>query len=184
MKSGENIVDGVPVCVVRKKVRRISIGVKPDGLVHLTVPAWGATLAQGEAFMRSKWDWVLRTRARILAHPALPAREFTPEELAGLQTLLGELHDSWAARLGRPGVSWKLSAMKTRWGACNWAKRRITYAAMLADRPRELVEYIVVHEFTHFDVHGHGPQFRAFMDARLPDWRVRRRLLDGRPARR
>ena len=45
------------------------------------------------------------------------------------------------------------------------------------DEPRELVEYVVVHELTHLRAHDHGPAFKAFMDARLPDWRLRRRRL-------
>ena len=44
--SGENIVDGVPVEVERKRVRRISIRVKSDGRVAVSVPKWGATLAE------------------------------------------------------------------------------------------------------------------------------------------
>ena len=29
-------------------------------------------------------------------------------------------------------------------------------------------EYVVVHEYTHFDAHNHGPRFYALMDERLP----------------
>ena len=67
--SGENIVDGVPVEVVRKRVCRISIHVKSDGRVAVSVPKWGATLAEAEAFLRSKWRWVLKARAEALARP-------------------------------------------------------------------------------------------------------------------
>ena len=98
-------------------------------------------------------------------------------DIARLQTLLGELHSLWAVRLGEYGVSWKLRRMKTLWGVCNYAKRRITYAVMLAGAPRECVEYVVVHELTHLKAHGHGVRFKALMDERLPDWRERRRAL-------
>ena len=120
---------------------------------------------------------MLRTRERILARPAPPAREFTSEDIARLRTLVGELHALWADRLGEHCVPWKLRRMKTRWGVCNYVKRRITYAAMLAGAPRECVEYVVVHEMTHLKAHGHGERFKALMDARLPDWRERRRAL-------
>jgi hypothetical protein len=169
-------IDGIPVTAVRRRAKRIIIRVKADGSVWLTVPLRRATLAEAEAFLRSKMDWVLRTREKILARPVPAEREFTPVEMAALQTLLGELHPLWAARLGEFGVQWKLRRMKTRWGVCNYVKRRVTYSAMLAGRSREFVEYVVVHELTHLKAHGHGADFKALMDARLPDWRIRRRM--------
>ena len=181
--TGENVVEGIPVTVVKRRARHYIVRVKLDGSVYLTVPLWGGTLAKGEEFLASRWEWVLRTRARALANPApppVPAREFTPMEVASLQTLLGHLHSTWAARLGEFGVAWKLRRMKSRWGVCNWVKRRVTYAVMLADRPMECVEYVVVHELTHLKAHGHGPKFQALMDERLPDWRERRRMLKDR----
>ncbi len=51
LHSGENVVDGVPVDVERKRIRRINIRIKPDGRVHLSVPKWWATLKDGEAFL-------------------------------------------------------------------------------------------------------------------------------------
>ena len=62
IRSGENVVNGVPVDVERRRVRRVSIRVKPDGRVLLSVPKWGATLRDAEAFLLSKWKWVLKTR--------------------------------------------------------------------------------------------------------------------------
>ena len=70
--------------------------------------------------------------------------------------------------------------MKSRWGVCNWVKRYVTYSKMLAGKPPAEVEYVVVHELTHLKAHGHGPKFKAYMDARLPDWRERRRRLNGK----
>ena len=179
LKTGENVIDGVAVDVVRKKARRISLRVKADGSIHLTVPQWRATLAMGEAFLRSKWEWALKARARALARPAPVERDATPLEVARLQTLLDELHSVWSVRLGEPGVDWKLRRMKTRWGVCNHAKRKVTYAEMLAVRPRDEVEYVVVHELTHLKAHNHGPAFKALMDRRLPDWRDRRKRLNS-----
>ena len=174
---GENVIDGVSVAVSRRRARHLIVRVKQDGTAALTIPQCRATLAQGAAFLIPRWEWVLRTRERILATPPPPEREFTPADIARLQELVGELHSLWAGRLGEYGVAWKLRRMKTRWGVCNYAKRRITYAVMLAGASRDCVEYVVVHELTHLKVHGHGVRFKALMDERLPDWRVRRRML-------
>ena len=179
LKRGENIVDGVPVLVVRRRARRINIRILDDGTVRLMVPIWWATLAQGAAFLASKWEWVLHTRAHVLAHPPTPPpRNATDAEVEQLQALLAELNDIWTTRLNESGVTWKLRRMKTLWGVCHFSKRQITYARMLACKPRELVEYVVVHELTHLKAHNHGAPFKALMDIRLPDWRLRRRQLN------
>ena len=144
----------------------------------VTIPLWRATLAEGAAFLAVKWGWVLNTRQRILARPAPPLREPTPAEISDLASLIAELHALWCARLGEADVQWKLRRMKSRWGVCNYVRQRITYSLMLAGMPRELVEYVVVHELTHLKAHGHGPRFQAFMDARLPGWRTLRKRLN------
>ena len=181
LKSGENFIDGVPVRVVRRRGRRINIRILDDGTVRLMVPHWWATLAQGAEFLAAKWDWVLDARARVLARPpAAPPIEASDLEVLLLERLLAELQALWTARLNEPGVTWKLRRMKTLWGVCHFAKRQITYARQLALKPRELVEYVVVHELTHLKVHNHGPAFKALLDARLPDWRQLRRRLNAR----
>ena len=185
-KTGINFIDGIPIEVTRKRIRRINLRIAPDGRVHLSVPLRWATLAEGEAFLRSKWKWVVTTRQSVLARPSASRRPIASEERAALLALLGAhgepdgLRPVWAARLCEPGVSWKLRTMKSQWGSCNWRKRLITINAELARVARDLVEYVVVHEFTHLQAHDHGPRFRALMDARLPDWRARRRRLAGR----
>ena len=183
LKSGENVIDGVPVRVVRRRGRRINIRILDDGTVRLMVPHWWATLAQGAEFLTAKWNWVLDARARVLARPpATPPIEASDLEVLLLERMLTELHTLWTARLNEPGVTWKLRRMKTLWGVCHFSKRQITYARMLALKPRELVEYVVVHELTHLKVHNHGPAFKALMDARLPNWRQLRRRLNARAA--
>ena len=177
-RTGVNFIDGIAVEVERKRIRRINLRIGRDGRVHLSVPFWGTTLAEGERFLRSKWKWVVETRARILSRSAAVARQpLTPEARIALSGTLGELHAGWAERLGESGVTWSLRAMKTLWGSCNWRKRHVTYSLDLAREPRELVEYVVVHELSHLRVPNHGPSFQALMDARMPDWRLRRRRL-------
>ena len=166
LHSGHNEIEGVPVEVVRKRIRRINIRVAADGTVCLSIPKWcypprrsraaegcgysGATLRQGEEFLRSKWRWVKKTRAEVLARPAATRAPVTEAELGSLRTLLGELNATWAARVREDGVSWKIRRVKSLWGCCHWRDRYITYNAELARAPRDLVEYVIAHEYTHF----------------------------------
>jgi len=180
LHTGENVVNGVPVEVVRKNIRRINVSVSPYGRVQVSVPRRWATLSEAEAFLHEKWKWVVKTRADAMSRPA-PAR--TPpsrEALERLRTTIAELNALWTAKLGEADVKWKLRPMKTLWGSCHWRKRVVTYNTDLATVPRELVEYVVVHELTHLRAHDHGPDFQKLMSERLSDWRNLRRRLNKR----
>lgn len=180
LHSGYNEVAGVPVEVVRKRIRRINLRIAPDGKVCLSIPKWWATLQEGAQFLREKWRWVLKVRAEMLARQAAKQAPVTEDELASLRTLLDELNAVWAVRVGETGVAWKTRKVKSIWGSCHWRRRYITYNVELAHAPRDLVEYVVVHEYTHFAVHDHGPRFYAIMDERLPGWKALRRRLNKR----
>ena len=43
--------------------------------------------------------------------------------------------------------------------------------------PRELGEFVIVHELVHLLAPNHGRVFKSFMDAYLPDWREREQAL-------
>lgn len=179
--EGENLLDGVRVEVVRKRLKHVNLRVLPDGTLRLSVPLAGgaAAMRSAEAFLHEKWAWALRARADVLSAPPPAARKASAAEIAALWHLLRELHDAWTERLGERAVTWRLSTMRSRWGVCNWTKRRIGYSTMLAAKPRELVEYVVVHELTHLQVHDHGPRFQLLMTQRLPAWRTLRRRLQS-----
>lgn len=178
LRVGRNEIDGVPVEVLRKRIRRINLRVAQNGLLRLSIPYFGATLAQGEAFLKAKWAWAVKARREMLARPV--REPVTDAERATLSSLLAELNAAWAARLDERDFAWRIRRVTSLWGCCHWIKRYVTYSEALARAPRELVEYVVVHELTHFAVHGHGPAFHALMDARLPGWKDLRKRLNGR----
>ena len=97
--SGANLIDGVPVEVIRKRIRCINIRVRADGGVVLSIPKWWATLRQGEAFLREKWKWITKARAEVLSRPAAMRAPVTDDEIESLRPVLDELTDLWAVRL-------------------------------------------------------------------------------------
>ncbi len=177
---GENLIDGVPVKVERKRVRRISMRIGLDGVVNLNVPKWGSSLRSAESFMRSKWKWIGKIRSEMASRAPENKTPVTGEEKAELLILLDVLNAKWAEKLNEGGVVWSVRKMTSLWGSCHVQKRRITYSLELSRVPEELVEYIVVHEMTHLQESSHGPRFYSLMDERLPDWRRRRRILNKR----
>ncbi|MFA4911373.1 MAG: SprT family zinc-dependent metalloprotease [Desulfobacteria bacterium] len=73
-----------------------------------------------------------------------------------------------------------IKKMKTRWGSCNIKAKRIWLNLELAKKPKECIEYIVVHEMTHLLERYHNERFTAYVDKFLPKWRFYKAELNRR----
>ena len=71
--------------------------------------------------------------------------------------------------------------MKTKWGSCNPASRSIRLNTDLAKKPRECLEYILIHEMVHLLERHHNDRFKEYMDRFMPSWRHRRDELNRAP---
>ena len=81
------------------------------------------------------------------------------------------------------GVEWpeiRIRSMVSRWGSCHPAKGILTFARQLIEVPESCIEYVVVHEFSHFIHPDHSPRFHDFLTKVMPDWKERRSLLNSR----
>lgn len=73
--------------------------------------------------------------------------------------------------------------MRTRWGSCNPQTCSIRLNTDLAKKPRECLEYIVVHEMLHLLEPTHNPRFVALLDQFMPRWQFLRETLNRLPVR-
>lgn len=71
--------------------------------------------------------------------------------------------------------------MKTKWGSCNPEKRNIRLNTDLAKKPKQCLEYILVHELTHLRERAHNDRFAALMTRYMPQWREYRAMLNATP---
>jgi predicted metal-dependent hydrolase len=101
------------------------------------------------------------------------------------KTLLHEqvpaLIEQWAPRLRVRVAGYFLQRMRTKWGSCNHESRTIRLNTELVKKPRDLLEYVVVHELVHLRVPSHGERFVAMMDEHFPSWREARAELNALP---
>lgn len=89
-----------------------------------------------------------------------------------LKQLLPDLIHHWELIIGKTVREWGIKKMKTRWGTCNPAARRIWLNLELAKRPLSCLNYIVVHEMVHFFERSHNERFTYYMDQFMPEWRL------------
>ena len=73
--------------------------------------------------------------------------------------------------------------MRTKWGSCNPGTRSIRLNTDLAKKPRECLEYIVVHEMVHLLEPTHNTRFVKLMDQFMPKWQFYRQILNRLPVR-
>ncbi|MCI3950715.1 MAG: putative metal-dependent hydrolase [Burkholderiales bacterium] len=82
----------------------------------------------------------------------------------------------------RPGSSRSkraaLQRMKTKWGSCNHRARTIRLNTELVKKPRDLLEYVVVHEMLHLIESTHTERFLTLMKKHYPAWREARAELN------
>ena len=98
-----------------------------------------------------------------------------------LKLAIPELIAKWEPRLGVVVERFYVQRMKTKWGSCNPEKRSIRLNTELARKPRECLEYLVVHEMAHLIERKHNTRFIALMDRFLPHWRTLRDELNAFP---
>lgn len=94
-----------------------------------------------------------------------------------------DLVAKWEPRIGVTIAGLYVQRMKTRWGSCNSQARTIRLNTDLAKKPRECLEYVVVHELIHILEPTHNERFQACMNQFIPDWEHRRQVLNRLPVR-
>lgn len=98
-----------------------------------------------------------------------------------IRSALPELTARWEPRLGVEVERVYVQRMKTKWGGCTPATRTIRLNTELAKKPRECLEYILVHEMVHLVEPTHNEHFQQLMDSVMPMWRERRAELNRAP---
>lgn len=89
----------------------------------------------------------------------------------------------WEPILGVSVSRFFVQQMKTKWGSCNPLKRTIRLNTELAKKPKECIEYIIVHEMVHLLEPTHNARFVALMDQFMPRWQYYRQQLNRLPIR-
>lgn len=102
---------------------------------------------------------------------------------AALKDATPPLVKKWEGIIGVEVSRFFVQHMKTRWGSCNPAAHTIRLNTELAKKPRECLEYVIVHEMAHLLEPTHNARFTALMDRFIPEWQVRRQQLSQLPVR-
>jgi predicted metal-dependent hydrolase len=98
-----------------------------------------------------------------------------------LHKLLPPLIQKWEGKLGVHVNGYYLRRMKTKWGSCNAGAGNIRLNTELVKKPKDLVEYVLVHEMVHLIEPRHSERFVALLNEHYPSWREARAELNELP---
>lgn len=87
----------------------------------------------------------------------------------------------WEQKLKVRVSGYFLQRMKTKWGSCNHAAGNIRLNTELVKKPKDLLEYVVVHEMAHLSEPTHSDRFIAILEEHYPSWREARAELNELP---
>ncbi|MCC6269487.1 MAG: M48 family metallopeptidase [Dehalococcoidia bacterium] len=100
---------------------------------------------------------------------------------SALRQAIPPLIARWEPVIGVKVERFFVQRMKTKWGSCNAGASTIRLNTELAKKPRECLEYVVVHEMAHILEPSHNARFTSLMDQFMPGWRFRRQQLNELP---
>lgn len=67
--------------------------------------------------------------------------------------------------------------MKSRWGVCNKGSMTVTLNTLLIHKKVSLIDYVIVHELSHWDHMDHSPAFWKEVERHYPDYKKARKEL-------
>lgn len=138
--------------------------VERDDKPSVTLDHRRITLTVRPGADRSKRAAVLHAWHKALLHRAVPP-----------------LIEKWESRLKVRVSRYFLQRMRTKWGSCNSAARHIRLNTELVKKPKDLLEYVLVHEMAHLRVPTHSARFVELLSEHYPAWREARAELNALP---
>jgi predicted metal-dependent hydrolase len=138
--------------------------VEQDGKPCVRLSHRKITLTVRPGSTRAKREEVMHDWHKALLHEAVPP-----------------LIRKWQSKIGVTVSRYFLQRMKTKWGGCNHRARNIRLNTELVKKPKDLLEYVVVHEMLHLIAPTHSERFLTLMNTHYPAWREARTELNESP---
>lgn len=160
----------------RKKIKNINLRVKGNGEVFVSAPFY-MPYSIVQTFIISKTSFIekalKKSENRVKNPPALCSED-------ELKMKVLDMCDRIYPIFKEMGVSYpkeiKFRKMKNTWGSCRASSGILTFNKRLNEKPDEFIEYVVIHEFSHFVHPNHSKDFWSLMTKLMPDWKERRDL--------
>jgi predicted metal-dependent hydrolase len=160
------------------RAQRVRAVWKPGEPVELIVPVGTHERAVDRA-LRYHAPWIGRQiqleAPRVLNLDGLSLTEREGRRLA--RNAIGETAKRESSRLGVTYKRITIRDTRSRWGSCS-TTGTLSFSWRLALAPREILDYVVVHELCHLRHHDHSRRFWSLVGEVWPQYREHKAWLD------
>lgn len=166
-----DVEDGAPPVVYERshRAKRILIKLEPFKPVRVLVPR-RASMKDARAFVEEKTPWITAQFEKIRHaerdHDALK-RTVAPIPLRKARALLIDRLKELSAEHNLPFTRVSIRRQRTLWGSCSY-RNAISLNVNLVHLPKDLMDYVILHELMHTVVKNHGPKFWRSLEKICP----------------
>lgn len=91
-------------------------------------------------------------------------------------SIFKDITDKYSAIMGVTYGDIKLKIMKSIWGSCSY-RNNLSYNLRLVMAPKEVIEYVILHELCHILEKNHSSRFWSLVERYMPDYKLKKRWL-------
>ena len=145
------------------RAKHINISVKPSSKVRVAVPI-GIKFDKAQQIAEQRKDWI-KNQIRKFSNSRAKRldKSLTDAELQHAKAYLSERLNTLAKRYGFQYKKVSFKSMMTRWGSCS-SKNNISLNILIAQLPKEIQDYILLHELLHTRIKNHSKTYWAELD--------------------
>ena len=163
----------------RSNRKTISVEINREAKIIVRAPL-KMKISDIELFVQSKSDWIDKHLASMKEKLASVPRKLTEEEknelkknakiiitprVEILSEIMGVNYDKLTVKL-----------QKTRFGSCS-TKKNLNFNAVIALMPKDISDYVIVHELAHLKHMNHSASFWKEVEKIIPDYKDKRKWL-------
>lgn len=157
--------------IQKKKIKNLYIQIQ-NGEVIVKVPHRMKENAIQE-FVQKKAKWIAEN---LKKEKQKPQEEITPQKIENLKNTIQMAIQKYTNQLKVYPNKIRIKNIKYAWGSCS-SNRNITINAKLANKSKEAIEYVVLHELCHLKEMNHSKKFWDLVEGCMSDYKVYRKEL-------
>ena len=155
--------------IVRSNRKSVAIQIKDDGRIVVRCPK-RMRASEVQKLVESKIQWIEKNLVKSMKQEVNPFTKREIEELRETASkLINERVPYYATMMGVSYNSISIRAQRSRWGSCS-NRGNLNFNCLLALVPRDVLDYVVIHELCHLIEMNHSKRFWAEVRRVFPDY--------------
>jgi len=159
--------------IIRQSRKSLSLKVDKDGTVIVKAPRFVFQKTIDNFIEKNRW-WIETQRSKK-QNSILDPNQIAEYKREAREIIIPRVAE-FAEKYGFTYNSVKITSAMTRWGSCT-SKKNLNFTYRLALAPREVRDYVIVHELCHLRQMNHSKKFWSEVEAIMPSYKEQEKWL-------